>query len=146
MKIPRPFGPAVHGTKPNDLLQFDYIEIAPGSNGEKYVLMLRDDHSNYAWFFPTADTSAEQAATAIIDWCAAFGVPKMLMSDGPTHFKNETLGRLAKSLRVPHHFTLPYSPWSNGGIERLGKELLRIFRSVTSESVSYTHLTLPTKA
>lgn len=132
-KVPRPFGPAAHGTKPNDLLQFDYIEIAPGHNNEKYVLMLRDDHSNYAWFFSTADTCAEQAATAIIDWCAAFGVPKMLMSDGPTHFKNETLSRLAKGLRVPHHFTLPYTPWSNGGIERLGKEMLRVFRSVISE-------------
>lgn len=26
-KVPRPFGPALYGTKPNDLLQFDYIEI-----------------------------------------------------------------------------------------------------------------------
>ena len=34
---------------------------------------------------------------------------------------------------MPHHFTLPYAPWSNGGIERLGKELLRVFRSVVSE-------------
>lgn len=132
-KIPRPFGPALHGTKPNDLLQFDYIEIAHGRSGEKYVLMLRDDHSNYAWFYATCDTAAEQAASAIIDWCAAFGTPKQLMSDGPTHFKNETIRQLAKGLRVPHHFTLPYSPWSNGGIERLGKELLRTFRAVVSE-------------
>lgn len=57
--------------------------------------MLRDDHSNKAWFFPTADTGVEQAATVIIDWCAAFGVPKNLMSDGATHFKNKTLNRLA---------------------------------------------------
>lgn len=132
-RVPRPFGPSVHGTAPNDLVQFDYIEIAPSRTGEKYVLMLRDDHSDYKWFFAFTDTAADNAAQAIIDWCAAFGVPKMLMSDGPTHFKNETVRMVCKNLKVPHHFTLPYSPWSNGAVERLGKELLRVLRSVCSE-------------
>jgi transposase InsO family protein len=132
-KVPRPFGPAVHGTKPNDLLQFDYIELGPSQAGDKYVLMLRDDHSDYKWFFAFAGESAENAALAIIDWCAAFGVPNCLMSDGPTHFKNETVRLVSKGLKVPHHFTLPYTPWSNGAVERLGRELLRVFRAVASE-------------
>jgi len=132
-KIPRPFGPSVHGTKANDLLQFDYIEIGPSGSGEKYILMLRDDLSDYKWFFAFTDTDAKNAAQAIIDWSAAFGVPNGLMSDGPTHFRNETVRLVAKGLKVPHHFTLPYTPWSNGAVERLGKELLRVFRSVVSE-------------
>lgn len=132
-KVPRPFGPAIHGTKANDLLQFDYVEIANTPSGMKYILMLRDDHSDYKWLLPFPDTSAENAARAIIDWSAAFGVPKGLMSDGPTHFKNETMRLVSKGLKVPHHFTLPYSPWSNGAVERLGKELLRVFRSKSSE-------------
>lgn len=132
-RVPRPFGSSVHGTSPNELLQFDYIEIAPSGTGDKYVLMLRDDHSDYKWFFAFADTSAENAAQVIIDWSAAFGVPKMLMSNGPTHFKNEAVRLVSKGLKVPHHFTLPYTPWSNGAVERLGKEVLRVFRSVCSE-------------
>lgn len=132
-KVPRPFGPAVHGTSPNDLLQFDYIELGPTPDGTKYVLMLRDDHSDYHWFFAFPDTSAENAAVAIIDWCAALGVPNGFMSDGPTHFRNETVRLISKGLKVPHHFTLPYSPWSNGAVERLGRELLRVMRSVLSE-------------
>lgn len=55
------------------------------------------------------------------------------MSEGPTHFKHETIRLLSKELRVPHHFTLPYCLWSNGGIERLGKELFRTLRAVLSE-------------
>lgn len=132
-KVPRPFGPSVHGTNPNSLLQFDYIEIAPSTTEEKYVLMLRDDRFDYKWVFSFTDTKAQNAATAIIDWLAAFGVPKGLMSDGPTHFKNETIRLLNKQLKVPHHFTLPYSPWSSGAIERLGKELLKVFRPITSD-------------
>ena len=48
--VPRPYGPAIHGTKPNDLLQFDYIELCQPPGGSKYVLMLGDDHSDYKWF------------------------------------------------------------------------------------------------
>lgn len=48
-KVPRPFGPAFHGTKPNDLLQLDYVELKISDDGSKYALMLRDDHSDYKW-------------------------------------------------------------------------------------------------
>lgn len=51
-KIPRPFGPSVHGTKLKDLLQLAFVEIGPCTNGGKYVLMLRNSHSDYKWFFP----------------------------------------------------------------------------------------------
>lgn len=95
--------------------------------------MVRDDFSDYKWFFPFLDTSASNAATAIIEWWSAFGVPKSLMSDGPSHFKNETLRLVSKGLSAPYHFTLPYCPWSNGAVDRLGKELVRTCRAILSE-------------
>lgn len=32
-----------------------------------------------------------------------------------------------------HNFTLPYFPWSNGAVEHLGRELLRIARELILE-------------
>lgn len=78
--------------------------------------MLRDDHIGYCWFYPSPTTNAETAADSLVDWSAAFGVPVYIMSDGPAHFKNETIRRLTKGLRTHHHFTLSYCPWSNGAI------------------------------
>lgn len=77
-------------------------------------------------------TSPETAANSLLDWSAAFGVPLQLMADGPTHFKKETIRLLTKGLSTPHHFTIPYCPWSNGAIERLGKEILQVARAVLS--------------
>lgn len=54
------------------------------------------------------------------------------MSDGPTHFKDETIRLLTKGLHVLHRSTIPYCPWSNGAVERLGKEVLRAARSLLS--------------
>lgn len=130
---PRPYGPDDHGAAPNDFLQSDYVDIVVASSGKKYVLILPDDPSNYCWFLTFPDTAAGNAARAIIDWSAAFGVPVGHMSDGQRHLKNETLGLISKGLRVLHHFTLPYTPWSDGGVNHLGKELLHLFRAFISE-------------
>lgn len=116
----RPYGPAVHGREANDPLQFDCIELGPGSGDAKYVVMPRDDYSDYNWGFPFPDTSAEEAAVAITKRCAAIGVPKCFMSDGPTHSRNETLRLVSKGLKGLHHFKLPYCPCSDGAVECLG--------------------------
>lgn len=78
-------------------------------------------------------TSTENAERYIIDWAIAFGIPKMLMSDGPTHLNNETVRLVSKFFKIPHHFYIPYSPWSYGAVERMGKELLLVLRSVCNE-------------
>lgn len=54
------------------------------------------------------------------------------MSDGPTDFKNETLCLVSKGLEVEDHFTLAYCPRSNGAVERLGRELVGVLRTVLS--------------
>lgn len=73
------------------------------------------------------------AAASLVDWCLDFGVPEGFMSEGSTHFKNDTLYMLSELLRLKKHFTLPYKPWSNSAVERLRKELLRVFQAVTPE-------------
>lgn len=132
-RVPQPYGPAFDGTAAHDLLQFDLIAIAPSTTGQKYILMLRYDHSGCNWFYAFLNTSADNPARAMIDSAAAFGVLKGLISDGPMHFKNETVRLLSQGLTAPHHCTLPYRPWSIKGVERLGKWLLPAFRSVTSK-------------
>eukprot|EP00171_Calliarthron_tuberculosum_P009514 IDg9514t1 len=44
-EMPRTFSPSVHDKKQNDLFRFDFIDLGTATDGEKYVLMLRDDHS-----------------------------------------------------------------------------------------------------
>lgn len=131
--MPRLFGPARHGTEPNDLVQFDFIKMGVGTTGEKYILVLRDDHNSYCWLYSAATKSAEKTAHALLDWCAAFGTPKGLMSDGRTYFKNEAVELPTRGLSTPHHFTLPHCPWSNGIVERWGEKLLRVARAILLE-------------
>lgn len=109
------------------------MDLGNASDGANYVFMMRDNFSDYKWFFRLADMSTANAATATTDRCSVFGVPKLLMSDGPTYFKSETFRLVPKGRKVPHHSTLLYFPWSNGEVERLGKELVRTGRAILSE-------------
>lgn len=95
---PRPFGPALYGTSANDLIQYDYIEMGPSTTGMKYLLLMRDDFSSYCWFLPFSNANSENAADALLEWATTFNTPKGLISDGGTHFKNETVRILTKSI------------------------------------------------
>lgn len=45
----------------------------------------------------------------------------------------KTIRLVFTSLHFPLYFILLYIPWSNGAVERLGKEMLPVFRAVLSE-------------
>lgn len=45
--IPEPYGPSMHITKSNELEKFYYIKMGKSHSRDKYILMIRDDHSLY---------------------------------------------------------------------------------------------------
>ena len=66
----------------------------------------------------------------LIRWGNLFGVPKMIYSDGGSHFKAELLSELEGCLPIDHHITTAYNPKGNGTVERMNREVLALFRSV----------------
>jgi hypothetical protein len=49
-KVLRPYGPALHATKPNELLHWDFLTLPQSETGAKNVLVLRDDMSGFVEF------------------------------------------------------------------------------------------------
>lgn len=77
----------MYGTKPNDLLQFGYLDLGKSITGDRYVLMTGDDHIGYAWVYLTSATNAEEATYALINEYAALRTPLRFMFDSPTNFE-----------------------------------------------------------
>ena len=65
--------------------------------------------------------------------CARYGLPKWLITDGGSHFKNRAMELMTQQMGIQHHITLAYCPWANGSVEIVGKELLWTTRAVISE-------------
>lgn len=156
-RVPRPWAEAVHATRPNQVLHFDYMLVdkketrerldglreraepeAPGMGEElddraEYLLVLKDDFTNFVWLAPKKRATALGAAKTIAKWCSLFGVPEVFVSDQGSHFVNNAMKSVTEALELRHHLTVAYAPWANGTVERVNSEVLRVMRALSSE-------------
>ena len=131
--IPRPYGHGLHGRYPNEVIHVDYLYMGSSVSQKSYCLLIRDDLSSYIWLWPTEAATAEHAADALSMWSSVFGPSKWLVTDQGRHFCNTLIHNLTQDLKIDHHFTTAYCPWSNGSIERVCREVLRACRAVLHE-------------
>ncbi|KAE8980660.1 hypothetical protein PR001_g23652 [Phytophthora rubi] len=132
-RIPRPFGETLVATKPNEILHFDYLSMVEGDGGVKYVLVLKDGMSGYVELVVCLQATADTAYQALIDWFKRFGVVHQWVSDQGAHFRNQIVERLQRALGAQHHFVTAYTPWANGTVEVVNREVLKCMKALLSE-------------
>ncbi|KAE8913634.1 hypothetical protein PF005_g23252 [Phytophthora fragariae] len=132
-KIPRPHGETLVATKPNELLHFDFLSMLEGEDGSKYVFVLKDGMSGYVELVPCIDATNDQTYASLLDWFKRFGVVRLWVSDQGAHFKNQVIARLQSALGAHHHFTLSYTPWTNGTVKVVNREVLKSVKALLSE-------------
>ena len=66
-----------------------------------------NDMSNWVWLEPTGACTARLTAQHLLTWCKIIiEVPEVWVSDTASHFKNEMMAALEKSLGVDRRFQL----------------------------------------
>ena len=83
-RIPRPLGTACHGVKPNQVLHFDYLYVAPAFDNSlscQWIFVIRDDFSGMVLLKPVHVPNTHFTVEALLEWRALFGNPQMLVSD-----------------------------------------------------------------
>jgi hypothetical protein len=138
VKIPRPLGEGIHGDKPGDVLHMDYGHMftLPKGGSEpryQYIHILMDDCTNLIWLNAVEEPEASTTAESVEQWAATFGMPKVWVSDGGSHYKNQVMEALAHRYGATHHITLAYCPWSNGTIENMVGQVKKVFKMLLSE-------------
>ena len=123
----------MHASRSNEILHLDYLYMGTGVGEQKYCLILKDDFSSYVWLFACSAATSEVAAESILSWVASFGAMEWLVSDQGSHFKNQLISQLSEELESRHHFTTAYTPWANGTVERVCREVIRTTRALWSE-------------
>lgn len=107
--------------------------MGDGNDDMKYVLLLKDYFSSYCWIVPFTAARNKVVATSISRWIQNFTLMTTWVSECGSKLKNKVLERISKTHGMTHHFTITYSPWANGKVERLCLEVLRVSRAVISE-------------
>ena len=101
-------------------------------------MLITDLFTRGADMFPVtaAEFTAEGAVNVLINkYIPLWGCPRTILSDNGLQFFSKLSQAVYQLLGVRKLATSPYHSNGNGGVERVNRT-----------TVSYTHLTLPTKA
>nr|KYP53524.1 Retrovirus-related Pol polyprotein from transposon 297 family [Cajanus cajan] len=118
-----------------DCWGIDFIRPLPSSFGNEYILVAVDYVSKWV------EASAVQKADARIvikflkkNIFCKFGSPRVLISDGGSHFCNAQLQKVLEHYNVRHKVATPYHPQTNGQAEVSNRELKRILEKIVASS------------
>ncbi|KAL1290734.1 hypothetical protein AAHE18_20G150300 [Arachis hypogaea] len=116
-----------------DVWGIDFMGPFPPSYSNTYILVAVDYVSKWveAIATPTNDTKTVLKFLQKHIF-SRFGVPRVLISDGGTHFCNKQLYSAMVRYRICHKVATPYHPQINGKAEVSNRELKRILERTVS--------------
>jgi hypothetical protein len=113
----------------------DFMGPFPSSMGNKFILVAVDYMSKWieAIASPTNDTRVviKLLKKTIFP---RFGVPRLVISDGRSHFISKQFENLLKKYGVRHKVATPYHPLTNSQVEVSNREIKSILEKTVSTS------------
>ncbi|CAN6562572.1 unnamed protein product [Malus baccata var. baccata] len=110
-----------------DVWGIDFMGPFPSSHGFVYILLAVDYVSKWVEARATRTNDSKVVADFVkTNIFARFGMPRVLISDGGSHFCNRTIEALLKKYGVTHKVATPYHPQTSGQAEVSNKEIKQI--------------------
>src|SRR5450756_2125559 len=87
----------------------------PSSFGHLYILLAVDYVSKWVEAIATRTNDSKVVSEFVqFNIFSRFGMPRVIISDGGSHFCNRTIEALFKKYGVAHKVSTPYHPQTNG--------------------------------
>ncbi|CAN6562672.1 unnamed protein product [Malus baccata var. baccata] len=110
-----------------DVWGIDFMGPFPSSHGLLYILLAVDYVSKWVEAKATRTNDSKVVADFIrTNIFARFGMPRVIISDGGSHFCNRTIEALMRKYNVNHKVSTPYHPQTNGQDEVSNREIKQI--------------------
>ncbi|KAF5766008.1 putative nucleotidyltransferase, Ribonuclease H [Helianthus annuus] len=110
-----------------DVWGIDFMGPFPNSNGFLYILVAVDYVSK--WIEAIATRTNDHSVVCKFvqsNIFSRFGVPRVIISDGGSHFKIFNFGKLLKRYSVNHRVATPYHPQTSGQVEVSNRQIKEI--------------------
>ncbi|CAM8943524.1 unnamed protein product [Rhodiola kirilowii] len=118
-----------------DVWGIDYIGPFLSSYGNQYILVVVDYVSKWveAVTSPSCDAKVVTKLFKKIIF-PRFGVPRTVISDGGSHFKEKHFEALLRKYGVSHKVATPYHPQTSGQVEISNREIKAILEKMVGSS------------
>nr|XP_028949286.1 uncharacterized protein LOC108175062 [Malus domestica] len=118
-----------------DVWGIDFMGPFPSSNGFLYILLAVDYVSKWVEAKATKTNDSKVVSDFIkSNIFARFGIPRAIISDGGSHFCNQTFEALLRKYNVTHKVSTPYHPQTSGQAEVSNREVKQILEKTVSPS------------
>ena len=98
-----------------DVWGIEFMEPFPKSKDCEYILVAVDYVSKWVEALPCRAADAKHAHKMFHEIIfPRFGTPRMVISDGGSHFINQTFRNFLKELGGKHNIATPYHPQTSG--------------------------------
>ena len=119
-----------------DVWGIDFMGPFPSSLGNLYIILVVDYVSK--WVEATA--CPKNDANTIVGFLqrnilSRFGAPRIIISDGGSHFANKVFEKLMSRYGIKHIMSLAYHPQTNGQVEISNMEIKKILEKTISTNI-----------
>jgi hypothetical protein len=125
--------PIVRVIKPphrRSLVGVDTLTITPPDDrGNQYLTVVINHFTKLVGLYPSATSSAVDAAKALFSYFSTYGLVDAIISDPGTEFTNEVVSHLTRWLGIRHQFSLVDRHESNG-VEHTNALILRHLKAL----------------
>jgi hypothetical protein len=110
-----------------DVLGIDFIGPLKNSHGYEHILVMVEYVSKWVEAMPCHKASTEKFIATIKSMIfPRFGTPRILISDGGTHFTRNNLKRCLSKLGIEQRVSMAYHPQTNRQAETSNRQLKSI--------------------
>ena len=124
-------------------IQIDLTQVAHGDpeeilsrRGYRWVLTVIDCFSKYVWAYPLKSKETNRICQLLHELFSIEGIPKMLQSDNGGEFVSQLIRNLMPKLGIKLINGSPYSPTTQGQIERFNRTLKQLLRKEIQVEIS----------
>ena len=115
---------------------FDFVGPLPSSYTNEYIMVAVDYVSKWVEAVATQKDDAKTIVKFLNkNIFSHFGVPRVLISNGGSHFCNAQLQKVLGHYNVRHKVAFPYHPQTNGQVEVSNRELKKILNKTVAFSI-----------
>ena len=99
--------------------------------GNQYILVIQDYFTKWLEIYSIPNHTAKTVANCVVEWISRYGTPRRLHSDRAPEFLSMLFRELCDLFEVKKTYCSPYSPWSDGMVERSNRVIKSMLRHYT---------------
>jgi hypothetical protein len=117
-----------------DVWGIDFMGPFPHSEGCEYILVAVDYVSKWVEALPCQAADAMHSKRMFHEVIfPRYGVPRIVISDGGSHFIDWTFQKALSEVGVDHRIAIPYLPQTSGQVETSNKQIKNICQKTVNQ-------------